>query len=122
MIKNREIDMTSGPLFQKYLKVAIPIVLTNVMLSLFHSADVMVLGICGAGDNAMGAVGACTSLISLIICVFMGLSSASSILVAKSLGSKNAEKTQKIVGMSILLALISGIIIAIIGCISQGLF
>ena len=44
MAKRNQIDMTTGPLFKKFIIFCIPLILTNLLQSLFHSADVLILG------------------------------------------------------------------------------
>lgn len=112
--KKIELDLTKGRLFRQLLVVAIPLILTQLLSMLFHSTDTFILGIFVNGD-AVAAVGANSSLINLIIGVFLGLASGTSVVLAKAIGEHNQEKCQKIIAMSVLLALAIGIALMFVG-------
>jgi hypothetical protein len=69
-MKAKKIDMVNGPLLRSIISFTIPIILTGVLQLFFTAADLMVVGrYCGS--NSVGAVGSTTSLIHLIINVFI---------------------------------------------------
>ena len=118
MLKKASIDMTTGSILKKMLLYALPLMATNILQVLFHSADVFVLGLClpeDLGDLAMGAVGANSTLITFITGFFIGISMGTNVLVAKYIGAKDEEKTQKNVGMAVLFPLIAGFLVFFIG-------
>ncbi len=112
--KTHEMDMTSGPIFKKLVIYALPLIFTNLLQMLFNAADVAVLGIF-ATDTDVGAVGATSSLINLIIAVFVGLSSGASVVISKCMGAGDKEGAHKTVGTSIVISLISGAILLVVG-------
>lgn len=114
MAKSFEVDMTKGPLVKKMILYALPILGINIVQLLFNAADVTVLGIF-ASDSAVAAVGATTSLCNLIIGFFIGLSLSANILVAKYMGAKDVEKSRRLVGTSIFLSVIVGVILSLVG-------
>ena len=114
MAKTIEMDLTKGRLFKQLLVVAIPLILTQLLSMLFHSTDTFVLGIFVGGD-AVAAVGANTSLINLIIGVFLGLASGTSVVLAKAIGEHNEDKCQRVIAMSVVLALFIGILLMFVG-------
>ena len=63
--------MVEGPIFKTLFFYSLPIVIMNMLQLLFHAADVAVLGVM-AGDAEVAAVGACGSLISMLVCLFSG--------------------------------------------------
>ena len=71
-LKNR-VDMTSGPLFKKIVLFAIPIALSSILQLLFNAADQIVVGKF-SGTESLAAVGSTSALISLIVNLFIGLS------------------------------------------------
>ena len=73
MRKNYEIDMCHGPLFGKLLLFAVPLVFSGILQLLFNAADIVVVGRF-TGATALAAVGSTSSLITLFVNVFMGLS------------------------------------------------
>ncbi len=112
--KTREMDMTVGPIFKKLVLYALPLVGTNLLQMLFNAADVFVLGIF-CGDSEVASVGATTSLINLIIAVFVGLSSGASVIISRYMGAGDEEGAHRSVGTSMLVALISGVFLLIVG-------
>lgn len=68
-----EMDMCSGPIFIKIVVFAIPLILSGILQLLFNAADIIVVGRF-AGSESLAAVGSTSSLINLLINVFIGLS------------------------------------------------
>ena len=114
MAKKIESDLTKGHLFKQLLMVAVPLILTQLLSMLFHSTDTFVLGIFVGGD-AVAAVGANSSLINLIIGVFVGIATGTSVVLAKAIGEHNQDKCQKVVAMSVVLGLVIGIALMFVG-------
>lgn len=110
----REMDLTSGPIFKKLIIYSVPFIFTNILQILFNIADIAVLGIF-CGDNAVAAVGANTSLTTLVIALFISFSMGTNVVLAKYVGAKEKENARKTVGTSILIAPIFGIILICIG-------
>ncbi len=109
-----EIDMCNGPLFGKILVFAIPLILSGILQLLFNAADMVVAGRF-AGSVALGAVGATSSLINLLINVFVGMSVGTNVLVAHYYGANRGEELGQTVHTSIGLSLISGVILGVGG-------
>ena len=102
--------MTDGPIFKTLLAFSLPLVIINIVQLLFHSADVAVLGIM-ATDTDVAAVGACGSLISLLLCVFSGYSSAANVVIAKRVGAQDLEGARRATGTALLVGFTSGVIL-----------
>lgn len=119
--KRHQIDMTSGAVLPKLLKFATPLIFSNLLQVLFHLADTLVLGACSL-DGAVGAVGSTSSLINLMLGLFVGLSMGANVVVAKNIGAKKEEEVKQTIGMSILLSLIAGIFLLVIGLLFSKTF
>ena len=104
------VDMTNGPILKKLIIYAIPIIIVNVTQTLFHAADVAILGIF-ASDIAVAAVGATGALITLINSIFIGLSTGANVVMARNVGAKNLESSRKTVGTATLTGVISGFLL-----------
>jgi len=115
-VGKHEMDLTVGSIFKKLIIFALPLMATNILQLLFNVADVAVLGIfVEDGDNAVAAVGATGALINLIIGLFVGLSVGANVLVAKYVGSGEKERAERVVGMSMLISVLIGVVLAVIG-------
>lgn len=121
MPRKLEMDMTSGGLFKKIVVYAVPLILANWLQLLFNAADVMVVGKF-VGDNAVAAVSSNTSLINLIIGLFIGVSVGSNVMVARSIGENNAERVKRFVGLSVVLSIGVGVVLLIVGVLCARTF
>ncbi len=117
--RSHEIDMCSGPLLKKILAFALPLAASSVLQLLFNAADIVVVGR-WAGDNSLAAVGSNASLINLLINLFIGLSVGTNILSARFVGAQNKDAVRSTVHTSMLLALLSGVFLAIVGFFAAG--
>ena len=84
--KTKEVDMIHGPLLGKMIAFTIPVILSGVLQLLFNAADVIVVGRF-AGDESLAAVGSTSSLINLLVNLFMGLSVGAGCIVGFTSGS-----------------------------------
>lgn len=117
----RNRDMCKGPLFGNIVAYTIPVILTGILQLLFNAADLMIVGrFCGS--VYVSAVGATSSLIHLITNLFIGLSVGAGVAVAHAIGAGDHKMVQKTVHTSIPTALISGVILTIIGIAFSGKF
>lgn len=117
MSKNsHELDMCHGPLLGKILIFAIPLMLSGILQLLFNAADMIVVGQAN-GPTSLAAVGATSSLINLLINLFMGLSVGANVLVAHFFAAKQEKDCSETVHTAILVSIISGVFLAIVGFI-----
>lgn len=112
--KRFELDMCSGPLLGKTLVFALPLMLSGILQLLFNAADMIVVGHAN-GPTALAAVGATSSLINLLINLFMGLSVGANVLVAHFFAAKQEKDCKETVHTAILVSIISGVFLAIVG-------
>ncbi len=106
--------MCDGPIFSKIVAFTVPLILSSLLQLLFNAADMIVAGRF-AGKNALAAIGSTSSLINLLVNVFLGLSTGGNVLVARFFGSKRDRDVHETVHTSIFLALISGALLSVIG-------
>ncbi len=114
--QRHQLDMCHGSLADKILMFAIPLMASSMLQLLFNAADVIVVGRF-AGKESLAAVGSTTSLINLLIALFVGLSVGSNVVVARNLGGQRHDMVSKAVHTSVLMALLSGAVLAVFGFI-----
>ena len=113
-------DLTQGPLIPQIILFSLPLMATAILQLLFNTADTMVIGNWG-GDTpeecktALAAVGSCSSLITLFVNLFLGLSVGAGVCVARDIGAKDDAGTQKTVHTAVLTALGAGTIVTVLG-------
>lgn len=109
-----ELDMRTGPLANKILIFALPLMASSLLQLLFNAADVVVVGRY-AGRESLAAVGSTTQLINLFIALFVGLSVGTNVTVARDLGAGQKEAASRAVHTSVALSLVSGMGLAVVG-------
>lgn len=108
------VDMLNGSLGDKIVKYAIPLAATGILQQLFNAADLAVVGQF-AGKEAMAAVGSNAPVIGLLVNLFVGISLGSNVLIARSIGQKDAVKIEKAVHTSVVVALLGGAFLTVLG-------
>lgn len=108
--------MLSGPIFKGLISMTIPIMIMNVMQSMFNIVDMWSLKNFSS-ETAVGAVGACGTLITLCNSLLIGISSGANVIIAKRIGSGDRERAEKAVGTSLSVAVIGGLILSAIGIV-----
>ena len=112
--RSSEVNMTEGPLFFKIVLFTVPLMLSGILQLLYGTADMIVVGQF-VGDNALAAIGATGALTSLIVGLFLGLSTGTSVAVAHAIGAREDNDVKEIVSTSLIIAVVGGIIIGFVG-------
>ena len=112
-----EIDMCNGSIMDKLISFALPLMLSGILQLMFNAVDIIVVGHF-TGKQALAAVGSTTALINVFTNLFIGISLGANVLAARFFASGREKEMSDTVHTAILLALISGILMAGIGVIS----
>ena len=107
-------DMCSGPIFPKIIRFALPLMFSGILQLLFNAADIIVVGQF-SGSEALAAVGSTSSLISLLINLFIGISVGANVMAARYYGAKRTVDLQETVHTAVCMALICGFMMVFIG-------
>lgn len=110
------IDTTTGVIWKKILLFTLPILLSNFLQQLYGTVDMIILGAYGS-STALGAVGTTTSLTNVLLGLFVGISTGSSVALAQAYGASDNRRIYKVVHSTIFWGLISGIILTVVGLI-----
>ena len=90
---SNQMDMLNGSIFDKILLFALPLAISSILQQLFNSVDVAVVGRF-ASSEALAAVGSNSSVISLLINLFVGISVGANVVIANYIGQGKTEKIQ----------------------------
>ena len=96
------------PIFKTLFLFSLPIIITNTINILFHAADVAILSLF-AKDSDVAAVGACGSLITLMVSLFTGLATGANVLISVRVGANDKTGTKTAVGTSLSVGFLSGV-------------
>ena len=108
--------MCNGTIMDKLISFSIPLMLSGILQLMFNAVDIVVVGRF-SGSEALAAVGSTTALINVFTNLFIGISLGANVLAARFYAAGKDEEMSETVHTSILLALISGIIMAVLGVI-----
>lgn len=90
---SNQMDMLNGSIFDKILLFALPLAISSILQQLFNSVDVAVVGRF-ASSEALAAVGSNSSVISLLINLFVGISVGANVVIANYIGHGKNRKIQ----------------------------
>lgn len=108
--------MCHGPLFSKIIMFAIPLILSGVLQLLFNAADIVVVGRF-TGSHALAAVGSTSSLINLLVNLFIGVSVGANVLLGRFCGAQDYKNASETVHTAIYIAIWGGVIMIFAGLI-----
>ena len=117
MTKNYTQDMTKGSPVKLLLSFTLPMLAGNLFQQLYNMVDTWVVGKF-VGKNALGAVGATSSIGFLIFSLSFGLSTGIGILVSQLFGAEMLQKLKKAVVTAIYVMVVSGLLMGLIGIFS----
>ena len=108
------VDLIHGTLFKKILFMAMQLALTGIIQQFFNAADIAMIGRF-VDKDAMAAVGSSAPIITTLISLFIGLSIGTNVVLAAFIGKNEIDNVKKTVHTSIVLAILSGILLTVIG-------
>lgn len=106
--------MCNGPIMPRLISFSIPLMLSGILQLMFNAVDIVVVGKF-SGSLALAAVGSTTALINVFTNLFIGISLGANVLSARFYASGRNKEMSETVHTSIALALVSGILMALVG-------
>jgi putative MATE family efflux protein len=111
-------DLTIGSIPRHLLLFSIPMLLGNAMQIGYGIVNTIWVGHL-VGKNAVGAIGVSFPVIYVVVGIAMGMSIATTILVAQFYGAKDYPMVERAVGNSFSLTLIVGAVMTGVGILSS---
>lgn len=108
--------MCNGTIMDKLISFSIPLMLSGILQLMFNAVDIVVVGRF-SGSQALAAVGSTTALINVFTNLFIGVSLGANVLAARYYAAGKSKEMSETVHTAIALALVSGVIMAVIGLI-----
>ncbi|MGN0728981.1 MATE family efflux transporter [Treponema sp.] len=107
-------DFSQGSIFRGVILFSLPLILTNLLQTLFTMTDSAVLGRF-AGASSVGAVGSTVILVFLSTGIVVGFGSAVNVIVAFFIGTKSDRDIRETVSTSAVVCLAAGSAVCVLG-------
>lgn len=115
-MRENVVDMTQGSIMPKIIRFALPVLLGMLCQRIYNFADVYIVGKY-LGDDALASVSIAGTAMYLLISVMMGMTTGVSVVISQYYGAGKKDKVSEAFVTSIYVAVISVIIITIMGVI-----
>jgi len=112
----KDVNMLSGSIVKGLLAIAFPIMVMNVLTSLFNIIDMRMLKAYDTGLS-VGAVGVCGTPITFISNLVVGVATGANVQVARHIGRKEPMDAEKAAGTAVVFSLVAGLALLIIGVV-----
>ena len=107
-------DMTKGPLMKQLVSYSIPIIIGNILQSLYNVVDMLIVGnLVGAGGLSAAGIGGLMS--SVIMMTGMSMSMGGQILLSQQVGAGEKEAIRRTIGTLLSVTAIAGIVLGVLG-------
>lgn len=106
--------MTEGTIWKKLLFFAVPLILGNLFQQLYNTVDSIIVGNY-IGSEALAAVGASSSVVSLLIGFCIGASAGAGVVISQFFGAQDREGLRKAVHTTVALSIAAGIVMTVAG-------
>ena len=117
MTARYEMDMTSGPLFGKIVRFAVPLALAHLLQLAFDAADMVVIGNFSSHES-LAAIGATNSITTLLMTLAIGIGGGVNVVAAQLYGARDRRGVGRTVHTSAALALFMGAVMMLIGLVA----
>lgn len=114
--KNTSLDLTAGEPMKLLILFAIPMLVGSVFQLMYNMVDSAVLGRF-VSKNALAAVGATQSTMSLVIMIGNAITNGFSILISHACGAKDSASVRRIIAHAFVIALTAGLAVALLSVI-----
>lgn len=112
-MKRENVNLTEGVIWKRLLTFTLPLLLSALLQQLYNTVDLLIVGRF-AGKIDMAAIGSSGAITVLVVALFMGLSTGTSVLVAQYYGAKDRANLGKVVHTNFAIALYGGLVLTII--------
>lgn len=106
-------DMTVGKPWKSIITFTLPMIIGNIAQQLYSTVDSIVVGRY-IGDNALAAVGSATPILNMLLVLFIGISTGTSIMVSQYFGAKNRDGLSRTIGTSITITAVACILLILV--------
>lgn len=109
-------DLTEGPLTRQMLLFSAPLVLGNLLHTLYNLVDMAIVGQF-VGSAGLSAVATSGQITMLLYCLGIGLGSGGQILIAQQVGAKDRDGVRVTIGTSFTFTILLSLAVTALGLI-----
>ena len=107
-------DLTKGPLFRQLVTYSLPIIVGNILQSLYNVVDMLIVGnYVGAGGLAAAGIGGLMQMIVMLS--GMALSFGGQILLSQQVGAGEKENLKKTIGTLLSVTFLTAVVLGAAG-------
>lgn len=114
MAKKTMQDMTEGNIFKHLISFSLPMFLGNLLQALYNTVDSIWVGRFLGGD-ALGAVSVSFPIIFALVALVMGITMATTTMVAQYAGARKFDMVRKTINNSIIILGAAGFVVSVAG-------
>lgn len=115
----RSIDATKGPITKNMMKLAWPLVVSNIAMVFYNIADTFFVGQLENSADSIAAVTVAFNVVFLLVAFAIGLSTATTTLISQYFGAKDHENLEKTVHTSIIVICSLAFIVTVTGILTK---
>lgn len=104
--------LSTKELYKWTLKLAVPIMIQNLISTLVGTADTIMLGF--VGQSAMAASSLANQYTFVLQCVFFGMATATSVLCAQYWGKKDSKTVERIIGLAARVSILFSLLFTVV--------
>ena len=97
----KEINLTSGSIFQKLVRFSLPMIAGNLLQQVYNLVDTLIVGRC-LGANALASVGSAYTLMTFITSILIGLCMGSGAFFSADYGAGDTPRLRGDIRLSFL--------------------
>lgn len=116
-----KVDILKGSIVKNLLLFTLPIMLQGILQTLYNAADLVIVGNLSktdsAGEIALSAVGATSSIFNVMTALFMGIAVGVDVITSFNYGREKYDKVKKTIDTAVVSSIFLGLICAIMGIV-----
>ena len=114
-------DLTRGSIVKTLYRLAIPVMLSNLLQSVYNMVDLAVIGRY-EGSVGLSSVAVGGDILHLFLFIGMGFATAGQIMVSQYVGAGKRAELNSVIGTLFSFTAMAGLLLSIVGCLGSGLF
>jgi len=117
VMEERMPNLVSGSIVRNLLRLALPMIVGNLMYTLFNVVDMIFVG--RLGPEAIAAVSLSGSVLFIVMAATTGISVGTTAMVSRAIGAMDRLRADTVAAQSVMLGLMVSALLAVMGILSS---